>query len=65
MNDISYTRVEKPRLDHPSPASRPCSNAPVRSPTGSGRTPGNPGQPGVLMPVLPVPGSGIAYDELW
>jgi len=45
----------------PSPASRPCSNAPVRSPTGSGRTRGNHGQPGGVMQVLTFPGSGIAY----
>jgi len=45
----------------PSPASRPCSNAPVRCPTGSGRTPDTHGQPEGLMQVLPVPDWGIAY----
>jgi hypothetical protein len=36
----------------PSHVSRACSNAPVGSHTGSGRTPGNHGQPGGVMQVL-------------
>ena len=55
---ISFVSPVSPTPSH---VSRPCSNAPVRSPTGSGRTPDNHGQPGVVMQVFPVPGSGIAY----
>ena len=72
MKDFHFTHIPPSPLTNPpaptqapSHVSRPCSNAPVRSPTGSGWTPGNHGQPGGVRQVLPVPAWGIANAGFW